>query len=347
MLNKGVQSLLEKEQFKGRWGDFTPLTWGEIARTNSSYNKLANDSDSNGIYVEDFVGFSFNGVHSSSLNIVRTSDGDRFDRNLSPDFDATTVEVKGMDKTLYFGSHYKKNDMTINIAFDSVTESQLRRINALFSDTNVRPIVFDEAPYKTYYAAISSVPTIHYIPFDLDGKRIYKGEGTISLTAYDPFARTDKKYLNEYKDENKDQWSTSSGMLDVKGNYDSFDNNGVAHLYNPGDAEAPFYYIIPKNNNGRSFTLRRAKKVIAYFETANYSGYDNTDTHLRYNFDLCIIEGGTMRFGNFIKSGRIYNQIITDGDFFKIPLGYTDLTVVNSDGQRDNGAQIIYDYLYY
>ena len=46
---------------------------------------------------EDFVGFTFNGISSSDLGIVRTSNGDRFDMSLSPDFDNTTVEVKGRD----------------------------------------------------------------------------------------------------------------------------------------------------------------------------------------------------------------------------------------------------------
>jgi hypothetical protein len=32
----------------------------------------------------DYVGFTFNGVHSSSLGIVRTSEGSRFNENLLP-----------------------------------------------------------------------------------------------------------------------------------------------------------------------------------------------------------------------------------------------------------------------
>jgi hypothetical protein len=32
----------------------------------------------------DFIGFSYNGKHSSDLGIVRTSNGSRFDENLLP-----------------------------------------------------------------------------------------------------------------------------------------------------------------------------------------------------------------------------------------------------------------------
>jgi hypothetical protein len=33
---------------------------------------------------DDYVGFTFNGRHSSSLGIVRISDGSRFNENLLP-----------------------------------------------------------------------------------------------------------------------------------------------------------------------------------------------------------------------------------------------------------------------
>jgi hypothetical protein len=32
----------------------------------------------------DYLGFTYNGVHSSDLGIVRTSNGSRFDENLLP-----------------------------------------------------------------------------------------------------------------------------------------------------------------------------------------------------------------------------------------------------------------------
>jgi hypothetical protein len=32
----------------------------------------------------DYIGFTFNNTHSSSLGIVRTSDGSRFNENLLP-----------------------------------------------------------------------------------------------------------------------------------------------------------------------------------------------------------------------------------------------------------------------
>lgn len=308
-------------------------------------NLLSNGE--NGFYTEDFIGFTFNGVHSSTLNIVRTSNGDRFDDNLSPDFDSTTVEVEGMDGTLFFGGHYTKKSYPLDIAFDSVTEEQLSKIQNLFSDRKVRPLILDETPYKTYYVTIDGSATIHYIPFDVDGERVYKGEGNIPFITYTPFARSTKKFLDEYNNANKNQWARASKLLSTKGSYDSFDANGLAHLYNAGDVEAPFYYVFPVNGYGREFVLTANNQTVGYLKTYSYSNYSAGDTHIRFNFDLCIIEGGKMVNGVFVKSGNIYNQTIEEGDFFKIPLGYSNLTVMNTQHKKDDGAQIIYDYLYY
>jgi hypothetical protein len=55
---------------------------------------------------KDFVGFTYNGVHSSDLGIVRVSEGSRFNENLLPTIQDKTVQVQGGDGTYYFGSYY-------------------------------------------------------------------------------------------------------------------------------------------------------------------------------------------------------------------------------------------------
>jgi hypothetical protein len=53
-----------------------------------------------------FLGFTYNGKHSSELGIVRVSDGSRFNENLLPTIQDKTVPVPGGDGTYYFGSYY-------------------------------------------------------------------------------------------------------------------------------------------------------------------------------------------------------------------------------------------------
>ena len=39
----------------------------------------------------DFIGFTFNGVHSSELGIIRVSEGDRYNESLLPSLSSKTI----------------------------------------------------------------------------------------------------------------------------------------------------------------------------------------------------------------------------------------------------------------
>ena len=179
----------------------------------------------------DFFGFTFNGYHTSDLGIVRVSNGDRYKEDLLPDLDNATVDVPGGDGTYYFGSYYKSKKFDINIAFDSLTEEQLRNLGRVFSTRKPSLLVFDERPYKGYYVKVDGSPNIEAVCFDegnsvwqshdttseftpgkyLPGskdhrtggveniRRVYKGEGEINFVAYDPFGYIIHKDLDSYR----------------------------------------------------------------------------------------------------------------------------------------------------
>ena len=138
----------------------------------------------------DFISFSFNKVHSSDLGIIRTSDGSRFNENLLPTIQDKTIQVPGGDGTYFFGSYYTQRPFNISIAFDNLTEDQVRRLSTHFGDKQIHELIFDEKPYKVYMAKINGTPQIKTICFEEDGKRIYKGEGSLNFICYYPFAKS-------------------------------------------------------------------------------------------------------------------------------------------------------------
>ena len=140
----------------------------------------------------DFIGFSFNGHRSESLGIVRVSDGSRYNEDLVPTAQDKTVQVPGGDGFYYFGSDYTQRQFSINIAFDELTEKQFRELQQVFGTKELGKLVFDERPYK-YYMVKSGKPQLNYICFGEDGERIYKGEGTLTFTAYYPFAKSRRR----------------------------------------------------------------------------------------------------------------------------------------------------------
>jgi len=114
----------------------------------------------------DFLSFSFAGLDSSELNIVRTSDGDRFDEQIVPEIKDVTVEVPGMDGEYFFGSTYGPRSIDISFAFDSLTEEQFRRLRKVYGRRRIGELILSERPYKRYMVKIESPIELSYICFD-------------------------------------------------------------------------------------------------------------------------------------------------------------------------------------
>ena len=89
----------------------------------------------------DFTGFTFGGVKSSDLGIIRVSGGDRYEEQLSSEIKDRTVEVPGMDGEYYFGSNYGPRIIDIEIAFDSLTEEQFRELRKTFGTREIKDLI--------------------------------------------------------------------------------------------------------------------------------------------------------------------------------------------------------------
>jgi phage-related protein len=294
----------------------------------------------------DFIGFSFNEHRSEELGIVRVSDGSRYNEDLVPTTQDKTVQVPGGDGFYYFGSDYTQRQFSINIAFDELTEKQLRELQQVFGTKELGKLIFDERPYK-YYMVKSGKPQLKYICFGREGEvRTYKGEGTLTFTAYYPFAKSIYKFLNEYSDKNKDEWKEASGMKTEKGTYDTVSNNGSTPVYNAGDLEADFIlkFSFPVNNTSiGDIKIILGKENVGKVEAfLNLKGFSKkgADTGFQINTKTNLIEG----FNAEGLTGTLYNENITQGDFFKIPPreeGYQ----ISAIGATP--TEIVYDYIYY
>ena len=82
----------------------------------------------------DFTGFTFNNIHSSTLGLTRVSGGDRYEEDLLPIFQDKVVDGPSTDETYFFGSYFKQKTFTIQVAFDNLSEFQIRKIKQLFGD---------------------------------------------------------------------------------------------------------------------------------------------------------------------------------------------------------------------
>ena len=312
----------------------------------------------------DFIGFTFGDHHSSEFGIVRTSNGSRFDENLLPTIQDKTVPVPGGDGTYYFGSYYTQRQFSIQIAFDSLTEDNLRKLKQWLGDKKIKDLIFDEVPYKVYRAKVTGSATIKHLCFVKDDARaheegdtrVYKGEGTIQFTCYEPFARLRKEVGSNTKEfysanPNKyptlEEWIKASGILTEAKmqNMDKFDpSTNTAKIYNPGDFECDFILTIKftdKKISGRTLWIEDKDNNSLTIKRIDQKGTDfAVKVDSKSNLLIGVKEDGAM-------SGNTYNEYIESGHFFKIPIcGEDDGLTFNIDGDSSD-SKLEYRWLYF
>ena len=119
----------------------------------------------------DFTGFQFGDWKShddrtGEVTLLRVSSGDRYNENLQPEIKDKIAEIPGLDGNYYFGSNYGTRQFDIEIAFDHLTEEQLRKLRTTFGTREIQKLIFDEYPYKYYLAKVASPIELSFVCFD-------------------------------------------------------------------------------------------------------------------------------------------------------------------------------------
>lgn len=320
--------------------------------TNANVYKVSGAIDKKG----DFIGFTFNGIHSSTLNIVRVSEGDRYNESLLPTYTSKVVPVPGGEGMYYFGTNYNQRVIRIAIAFDSLSQSDFTNLSKVFGTREIVPLIFDEAPYKVYNVKVDGDLMLSYICFDEGGARVFKGEGNLQFICYSPFAYSRFKYLEDYTNtnipewvgddtydfNNMEEWITGSGIK-AKGDYDAYNSTtGKILLWNGGQMETDFNLYIPFATNASTipaFNISLDSNE-AQLYLNEITKLNDDDAKIRIDTKTNLITGVD---SNGKPTGSIYNQYIEKGNFFKIPVGEQELST--SAGIAEES--IDYKFLYY
>lgn len=316
------------------------------------HNHLLGVQSEEDIINTDYIGFTYNGIHSSELGIVRVSEGNRYNDNLFPVIQDKTNQIPGGDGTIFYGSYYTQKQFNISIAFDNLTEEQYLNIQRFFGDKKIHEFIYDETPFKAYYAKTTGNSVIKHIPFEEgETNRVYKGEGSIQFTAYSVYAHSVHKYLNEYKNSNIQEWKQAANLLEEQGNFDIITEINKINLYNPGVKDSPF--VIRFNFNEFNEVPSGALTLVdkegninqLHFSTIKKIGEDE---EIAFNSKINLIEG----YKNGKKTGNIYNRYITKGAFFNIPQSTDKITPIqlilqNDYNLVDSFKSIEYNYFYF
>ena len=323
------------------------------------------------IQKDDYVGFTYAGIHSSQFGIKSVTNGDRYQRYLSPEFQDLTQSTIGRDGTLYFGNNKNKNTFTFNIAFDDMTEEDYRGLRR-WLNSGISEFILDETPYIKYYAKPGAPVQISFLVFlDDYGERVYKGEFQVGFVCYDSFGYSVHKWLEDYSmtgfgagdtleldqiSSSVKEWAASSRLLPAQTYHDiTYDvyNKGenCFYLYNPGDLACDFTL---------EFRANQSNLVLNLFEWDEDSGapsiqasYSQTLTDIPTDSGKVVID--TYKRLIYIEhidgSKEPINDCWTAGNFFQIPtnqdLGqYSILQVSFTGGTKGDNVKITYDYKY-
>lgn len=320
-----------------------------------------------------FLGFTYNGRHSSELGIVRINTGNRAEMPLSPSFKDSTAEVPGGKGLYYFNTQIQQRQFTINFAYDDLTEEDVRELREWLNPLEQGELIFDEEPYKAYTVKPNTQPKLSYLVFNKEittetfklyepstvrsSGRLYKGEGAIGLTAYYPYAEAPSKKLSYYNPNTKeggfgsqDEWKTAAGF-DKEVQLDSLE------CYNRGDIETPvtLNFKVAKNINTNEAVSGNVG-IELYSGTASQIG-----TRIGYVYMDASKMSVNMNYTINSKlelitdiNGIARNDIIVASKFFYLPPREKCFFNVNYlsgyTGEQTNSTTAItnidYDYLY-
>ena len=320
-----------------------------------------------------FLGFTYNGRHSSELGIVRINTGNRAEMPLSPSFKDSTAEVPGGKGLYYFNTQIQQRQFTINFAYDDLAEEDVRELREWLNPLEQGELIFDEEPYKAYTVKPNTQPKLSYLVFDKEittetfklyepstvrsSGRLYKGEGAIGLTAYYPYAKAPSKKLSYYNSNTKeggfgsqDEWKIAAGF-DKEVQLDSLE------CYNRGDIETPvtLNFKVAKNINTNE----------AVSGNVGIELYSGTTSQIGTRIGYVYMDASKMSVNmNYTINSKLElitdingvarNDIIVASKFFYLPPREKCFFNVNYlsgyTGEQTNSttaiANIDYDYLY-
>lgn len=217
----------------------------------------------------DFLGFTFDGVHSSRLGITRVSEGDRYNESLLPEFEDRIVQVPGRDGAYYFGSDYSSKPISISIAYDSMTESQFRQLGKLFGTKHMGQLIFDERPYKVYTVKVSVPPQLSYICFDEPKKELTEAREGVRVINREEVTHT-------YIDEETGEEVTTTETVIERERVTPYKYTGARERIYKGEGTIEFVTVQP-------FAKEQFKVLDQYGE---FDFWDQWGQHFQKNPDI-------------------------------------------------------------
>ena len=122
-------------------------------------------------YVDDYVGFTWNNIHSSTYNCFIENTG-HLDFVGAPSFSNSFVSPAFQTRTYYTGMQNQSKKFSLNLVFYQLTLAELNTAFHWLDRTLVSDFYFDYEPYWKYSCKLASIGTIEKY---VTGRTMYRG----------------------------------------------------------------------------------------------------------------------------------------------------------------------------
>ena len=245
------------------------------------------------VFRGDFLGFQLGNEHSYNVNVTRVSSNDRYNDALIPNFTDSTVQVQGAEGTYYFDTVETTKQFQVDFAFDDLSETELNQLRHMFGYKGLKRLIFDEKPDRYYMVRPTQPPVLSYLPFGEGENLVYKGEGSVQFIAYYPYAKAIQPTI-------------------ITGT--AINNTGDK----PTGLEITYASAALASGISLSLAQNGKTKTMALSAITLPDGEDG----ILINSNTQLIEG----MNGDAKTGHLYNQHITSGDFIFVEPGAATLT---------------------
>lgn len=169
--------------------------------------EVTKDGEGNPLSIlsRQFISFSYGGKNIEDFDLVAYFSNDRLSKNVYSVFEDITTNQAELDGQLFWGSHYKPNELNFTLATDGITSKKLDEFKTWFIPGVERELILSENHNRAIRARVSSAPSMSLLPFEeeieveVGGQKtttsisLYKGEITLSFIMDEPhwYAITD------------------------------------------------------------------------------------------------------------------------------------------------------------
>ena len=143
---------------------------------------------------KEYIDIKFGDKWASEFNLVVVSVGDRYTPPAYGNINSNTSTVAGKRGVYKWKTQYSEKIFTVEMAFDNLSVRDVSKIKTWLNPSKVQKLIFNDEPYKFYYACLNADPKFEYLPF-IEGesrvgsktvqKGVLKGELVLEFCAID------------------------------------------------------------------------------------------------------------------------------------------------------------------